>query len=164
MYDSFKEPARAWFRQLRDQICDAFETLEADAPASLYEGAPGQFVRTPWDRTDHSGNPGGGGEMSMLRGRLFEKAGVHMLDRPWRVRAGVPQRFRGAEEDPRFWASGISLIIHPRNPHVPAVHMNTRHVVTGKAWFGGGADLTPGAECGGGPRTRPGYASPSMPR
>ncbi len=108
-----KACAKAWFEELRADICAAFERLEADAPALLYGGSAGRFVRTPWSRSDPTFAP--------------------------EFRGQIP----GADADPRFWASGISLIAHLWNPHVPAVHMNTRFVVTTKAWFGGGADLTP---------------------
>ncbi len=145
--DAQQLAAERWFQALRDRICAVFEALEdegADLPA-LPDApeAPGRFVRTAWARTDHSGAPGGGGVMSLMKGRIFEKVGVNCST----VYGTFPPDFAatipGAAEDPRFFATGISLVAHMANPHVPAVHMNTRMLSTTRRWFGGGADLNP---------------------
>jgi coproporphyrinogen III oxidase len=137
--------ARACFEALQAKIIAVFEALEEDCPGPFAEPKqrPGRFAATDWVRSDHAGGDGGGGKMALLHGRLFEKAGVHSST----VYGSFPPEFArqipGAEDDPSFWASGISVIAHPFNPQVPTVHMNCRYVVTRNAWFGGGADLTP---------------------
>src|SRR4028118_1355033 len=129
--------ARTWFEDLRTRICAEFEAIEREA------GSDARFDYLPWDREDPSGEPGGGGVRGVMKGKVFEKVGVNVSTVGGSFSPEFAKTIHGADEDPSFFATGISLVAHMANPHVPAVHMNTRFLVTAKRWFGGGADLNP---------------------
>jgi coproporphyrinogen III oxidase len=140
-----KAAAAAWFAQLQERLLAEMERLEDACPGPFFPEAaiPGRFERNDWTRQNHDGAEGGGGRMAMLKGRVFEKMGAHTSVVHGTFAPEFAKQIPGAEEDPRFWAAGLSVIAHPWNPNVPTAHMNTRFVVTSKAWFGGGGDLTP---------------------
>lgn len=135
--DAQQAAARQWFEALRDRICGEFEAIEREA------GSDATFGYTPWNRHDDAHAEGGGGVQGLMKGRVFEKVGVNVSTVGGAFTGEFAKTIHGAEDNPEFFATGISLVAHMANPHVPAVHMNTRFLVTQKRWFGGGADLNP---------------------
>jgi coproporphyrinogen III oxidase len=135
--DDQQQAARDWFESLRDRICTSFEDIEREA------GSDARFTYIPWERTDAAGGPGGGGVRGQMTGNIFEKVGVNVSTVGGQFSPEFANSIPGAAQDPHFFATGISLVAHMVNPHVPAAHMNTRFLTTTKRWFGGGADLNP---------------------
>ena len=138
LVETRKREATNWFKTLRDEIRLSFEKIEEELIGTNADMAPGKFEVSTWQRPG-----GGGGEMSVMKGRVFEKVGVNISAVHGEFSEEFKKNIPGTDESGEFWAAGISLVAHMRSPHVPAVHMNTRHIVTKKSWFGGGADLTP---------------------